>query len=165
MQQPLSLCLFLCLSIAFVSPAVADAYVGDGSIRSEMTGKDTSFATHGSAAQEKSARTPAQKKIDSQLLYALYRRRGEAEAKSVPSGELLVRFDDKERAIVSIRARVTRTVLAKIKSIGGKIISSSERYHDIRAHVPLDKLEELAALKDVKAIMPAGEATTGSAPQ
>jgi len=115
--------------------------------------------------QEKRSRTSAQKKIDSQLLYALYRKRGEARTKGVPSGELAVKFDDKGRVIVNIRARVTTTVLAKIKSAGGRIISSSARYNDIRAHLPLEKLEGLAALKDVFAIMPLEEATTNSLQQ
>jgi hypothetical protein len=105
---------------------------------------------------EKKNRTPEQNKISSQLLYAIYRKRGEA--KRVPPGELRVKFDEKGRAIVNIRARVTRTVLSKIKSLGGTIISSSERYRDIRAHMPLEKLEELAALKDVIAIIPGEEA-------
>ena len=112
------------------------------------------------SAQEKGSRTPAQKKIDSQLLYAIYRKRGEAKAKGVPSGELRVRYDDRGRAIISIRASVTKTVLAKIKSLGGEVISSSESYNDILAHLPLEKLEKLAALPDVRAIMPADEATT-----
>jgi hypothetical protein len=110
--------------------------------------------------QEKRSRTPAQQKIDSQLLYALYRERGEAEAKGVPAGELRVKFDEHGRAIVSIRARVTKKVLAKIKSLGGTVVSSSEPYNDITAHLPLAKLEQLASLKDVRAIMPAEEATT-----
>jgi hypothetical protein len=133
-----------------------------GSTRSGNSNVTSSTARHSSTAQEKGMRTPAQKKIDSQLLYALYRKRGEAESKGVPPGELSVRFDAEGRAIVSIRARVTKTVLAKIKSTGGKVISSFERYHDIRAHVRLEKLEALAALKDVYAIMPAQEATTNS---
>lgn len=112
--------------------------------------------------QEKRARTPAQKKIDSQLLYAIYRQRGEAQAKGIPPGEFGVKYDEKGRAIVSIRARVTKTLLAKIKSLGGRVISSSERYRDIQAHLPLDKLEELASMKDVYAIMPAEEAITNS---
>ena len=111
-------------------------------------------------AREKRARTPAQRKIDSQLLYALYRRRGEAEARGVPTENLRVKFDEKGRAIVSIRARVTRSLLARIKRLGGEVISSSEEYKDIQAHMPLEKLEELAALKDVSAIMPADEAMT-----
>lgn len=118
------------------------------------------FVPESQSVQEKGSRTPAQKKIDSQLLYAIYRKRGEAKAKGVPSGELRVRFDEKGRAIISIRARVTKTVLAKVKSLGGKIISSSETYDDILAHLSLEKLEKLAALPDVRAIMPADEATT-----
>ena len=113
--------------------------------------------------REKRERTPAQQKIDTQLLYAIYRERGDAEAKGVPPGELLVKFDDKGRAIVSIRARVTRALLAKIEKLGGKIVSSSVRYSDIRAHLPLGSLEELAALKDVSAIMPAEQAMTNRA--
>lgn len=110
-------------------------------------------------------RTAAQKKIDSQLLYALYRQCGEAKAKGIPTGEPNVKYDEKGRAIVSIRARVTKTLLAKIKSLGGKVVSSSERYNDIQAHVPLAKLEELASLKDIRAIMPAQEGTANGAPQ
>ena len=138
------------------------------SVRSPMDSRYTESTVQDrglAAAQEKRSRTPAQKKSDSQLLYALYRKRGEARAKGVPSGELGVRYDEKGRAIVSIRARVNRTVLAKITSMGGKIISSSVRYNDIRAHVPLEKLEGLAALKDIFAIMPAEEATTNSVQQ
>lgn len=114
-----------------------------------------------SAVQEKSARTPAQQKIDSQLLYAIYRKRGEAEARGVPAAmELRVKFDEKGRAIVSIRARVTRALLAKIKRLGGSVVSSSEEYKDVQARLALEKLEELAASKDVIAIMPADEAMT-----
>lgn len=108
--------------------------------------------------REKAARTAAQKKIDSQLLYALYRERGEAEAKGVPPGELLVKFDAKHRASVAIRARVTSELLATIKTLGGEVVSSSERDNDIHAYLPLAKLETLAALKTVYAIAPAEEA-------
>lgn len=114
----------------------------------------------GGAASEKRQRTPAQRKIDSQLLYAIYRKRGEAKAKGVPEGELSVRFDERGRALVTIRARPVGKVLPKVRSLGGKVLSYFERYDDIRAYVPLEKLEALAALKEVRAIMPAEEATT-----
>jgi len=113
--------------------------------------------------REKRERTAAQQKIDTQLLYALYRERGEAEAKGVPQGELSVKFDEKGRALVSIRAQVTKALLDKIKKLGGKIVSSSVRYNDIRAYTPLTKLEELAAMKEISAIMPAEEAMTNRA--
>jgi hypothetical protein len=115
------------------------------------------------AAREKRERTPAQRKIDSQLLQAIYRKRGEAEAKGVPGGEPAVRYDDEGRALVSVRARPVARVMAKIVRLGGVVISHSERYDDIRAALPLEKLEALAALKEVRAIMPAEEATTNGA--
>jgi hypothetical protein len=119
-------------------------------------------AAQGSSAvvQEKRNRTAAQKKIDTQLLYALYRERGDAEAKGVPAGELRVTFDAKRRALVSIRARVTPSLLTTVKTLGGEVVSSSAPYSDIRAYLPLGKLEDLAALPDVRAIAPADEATT-----
>jgi hypothetical protein len=58
---------------------------------------------------------------------------------------------------------VTKALLAKIEKLGGKIVSSSVRYSDIQAHLPLGKLEELAMLKDVSAIMPAEQALTNRA--
>jgi hypothetical protein len=126
-----------------------------------MGDDDTDAAQRdGGAVGEKASRTPAQRKLDSQLLYAIYRKRGEAEAKGVPAGEPSVRFDDEGRAFVTVRARPVGKVLAKIKRLGGVVISHSERYNDIRAIMPLEKLETLAALKEVIAIMPADEATT-----
>ena len=74
-----------------------------------------------------------------------------------------MKFDEKGRAIVSIRARVTRKLLTKIKRLGGEIVSTSERYNDIRAHLPLEKLEELASRPDVVFIAPADEAMTNPA--
>jgi hypothetical protein len=90
--------------------------------------------------REKRERTPAQQKIDTQLLYAIYRERGEAEAKGVPAGELPVKYDNKGRAIVSIRARVTKALLAKIEKLGGKIVSArtstAEPYGEWTSRVP-----------------------------
>lgn len=111
-------------------------------------------------AAEKRARTSAQAKIDSQLLYAIYRARGEAKEKGVPEGDLRVRFDVKGRALVWIRARVTKALLTKVRRLGGELVSASAE--EIRAALPLQRLEELAALKEVRAIMPAEEAMTNN---
>ena len=67
----------------------------------------------------------------------------------MPAGDLRVTFDAKRRALVTIRARVTTDLLATIKTLGGDVVSSSERDNDIRAYLPLGKLEELAASKTV----------------
>src|SRR5262249_17389862 len=107
-----------------------------------FTQMDRTPAASQDVVKEKRERTPVQQKIDPQLLYALYRERGEAEAKGVPTGELKVKFDDKGRALITVRAQVTKALLARIERLGGKVLSSSVRYNDIRAHLPLGKLEE-----------------------
>ena len=112
------------------------------------------------ASQEKEERSPEQKKIDSQLLYALYERRGEAVAKGTAGLEINVDLDSRGRVLIDIRARVTEKLLSEVKKLGGKIISHSERFNSIITRFPLEKLEALAGLKDVKFIMPKAEATT-----
>jgi hypothetical protein len=93
--------------------------------------------------REKLVRTAAQRKIDSQLLYALYRERGDGEKKGIPGGDLIVKFDDQRRALVGIRARVSKSLLDTVKALGGEVLSSSERYNDIQAYLPIHTLETL----------------------
>jgi hypothetical protein len=112
------------------------------------------------AVQEKESRTPEQQKIDSQLLYALYQLRGQAEAKGTPTEEIKLRKDDKGRVLVDVRATVNKKLLGLIKNYGGKISSTSARYHSIIVYLALEKLEALARSRDVKFIMPAAEAVT-----
>jgi hypothetical protein len=109
---------------------------------------------------EKESRTPAQQKIDSQLLQEIYRKRGQASAKEVPAGKTDVRVDARGRALVDIRAPVTTALTSFIKKNGGSIVSTSAQYQSIVARVPLLKLERLAARPEVRAISPAPEAET-----
>jgi hypothetical protein len=50
-----------------------------------------------SPVREKLARTTAQRRIDSPLLYALYRERADREKKGIPEGDLIVKFVDQRR--------------------------------------------------------------------
>jgi hypothetical protein len=109
---------------------------------------------------EKDARSPAQQKIESRLLFEIYRKRGQAAAKQVPPGPTGVRIDTKGRALVDIRAIVTPALLARVKKSGGVILSTSVDYHSIVARVPLLQLEQLASDPAVRAISTAAEAIT-----
>src|SRR5205814_6460947 len=66
------------------------------------------------APSEKDQRTPAQRKIDSRLLYEIYRLRGVAVQKNVPPGPTGVKIDPKGRAHVDIRAVVTAALTRKL---------------------------------------------------
>ena len=102
---------------------------------------------------DKASRTAAQKKIDSQLLYALKQKRGET--MGVPTDPIEIELDQKGRALVDITANVSPRVESRIRKLGGAVLSSDERYHTLRARLALEKLEALAALKDVSFIAPA----------
>ena len=109
------------------------------------------------ASSEKAARTPAQKKIDSQLLQEIYRLRGSAAQKRVPSATTGVKIDEKQRALVDVRADVTPELQKKVRSLKGTIVSTSPQYRTIIAWIPLLKLERLAEDRRVSAISPQAE--------
>ena len=114
------------------------------------------------APSEKSARSAAQRKINSQLLFEIYRRRGEARLKGVPPGDTGVKIDARGRALVDVRGNVTTALKNAIRGLGGTIVSTSRESHSIIARVPLLKLERLAGNPAVRFIEPAADAITQS---
>lgn len=107
---------------------------------------------------EKASRTPAQQKIDSQLLYALKLARRDVSLRAVPSLSTAVTVDASGNTSVDIRATDSGPVLAFLKGLGATVESSFPR--DVRASVPLAQVEPLAALPDVIFIKPASAAYT-----
>ncbi|MDX6696001.1 MAG: hypothetical protein QOF02_3604 [Blastocatellia bacterium] len=107
-----------------------------------------------SSKQEPRAMT--QTKIDSQLLYLMKIRRGEkspvADSQAL---ERSIKIDGQGRALVDVEANVSDALLLAIQSLGGEIISSFKQFNSVRVNFPVDKLEELAALRDIKFIRPA----------
>ena len=99
----------------------------------------------------------SEQKLDSQLLFAIRQMRGEPNA---PSEEIKLKKDKQDRILVDVRAPVTKRLLARIKSLGGKVVSSSNRDDSVIAYISLAKLQTLAQSKDVRFIMPAAEAIT-----
>ena len=116
------------------------------------------------APSEKEARTPAQRKINSQLLYEIYRRRGESQRKGVPPGPTTVDVDARGRALVDVRAEVTTALQNSIRTLGGAIVSVSREHRSIVARVPILRLEQLAGHPAVRFIEPAAEARTSRPP-
>src|SRR4051812_17201085 len=109
------------------------------------------------AVQVKDARSPAEQKINSQVLYEIYRVRGQAAQKHVPPGPTGVRIDRHKRALVDVRAIVTPKLEETVRRLGGTILSVSVTYHSIVAWVPLRQLERLARDPAVHAIEPNAE--------
>lgn len=117
-------------------------------------------STNAAQVDEKESRTPAQKKIDSQLLYAIYQMRGEAKAKGVPTEPIVLRRDAKKRVLVDIRSEVTRKLTSLLKKTRSKVVSVSNNDHSVIAYVPLHQVERIAELKEVRFISQPAEAVT-----
>ncbi|MFZ0826530.1 MAG: S8 family serine peptidase [Verrucomicrobiia bacterium] len=105
--------------------------------------------------QEKARRTPAQQKIDSQLLYADKMQRNLPVADGVPTQRVDLDQDGQGRVLVDITAEVTGGLLRQIEALGGMVINSFPQYHAIRAAVPLAGIERLASETGVKFVGPA----------
>ena len=104
----------------------------------------------------KAKRTPAQRKVSSQLLDA----RRAADALRQAEGESV----EDEMVMVDIRADVTPEVLARIRVLGGTVINSVARYRAIRARLPLEAVEKLATLDAIQSIRAADKAVTRDQP-
>lgn len=108
---------------------------------------------------EKSRRTPAQLKMDSQLIYAGRMERGLAVAEGVAAQRVDLDRDEESRVLVDIRATVSPDLLEAIRVAGGNVASSFPEYRAIRATLPLSVVEGLAARPDVSFVEPAVRAT------
>ena len=105
----------------------------------------------------KAQRTPAQRKVSSQLLDA---RRAAVAARRQAEGESV----EDEMVMVDIRADVTPAVLARIRALCGTVINSVARYRAIRARLPLDAVEKLATRDAIQSIRAADKAVTRDQP-
>ena len=104
--------------------------------------------------EEKESRTPAQRKIDSNLLFEIKKQRGQEIARGIPTISTGVDVDANGGTRVDITANVSQKLLERIKGSGGLIIDSLPNYRTITAWVRLSELESLAERQDVIFIMP-----------
>src|SRR5215831_15300144 len=112
---------------------------------------------------EKLNRTPAEQKIDSQLLQALRQSRGQQMTSGVNLASVDIGTDTNGKVKVDIAADVSDSLIGRIESQGGQIIVPSWRYHTIRAQVSLADIETIAGYEDVRFVQPAVGSTTNMA--
>ncbi len=110
--------------------------------------------------QEKAARTPAQKKINTQLIFAARQQRDGFINRALPKLKVAMKLENDGRVKVDIDAIVTDKLLAAIKDAGGQILESFPADHAIRALVSIGSVETLAARDEVRFIRPAVGCTT-----
>jgi Subtilase family/PKD-like domain len=111
-------------------------------------------------AADKEARTPAQRKIGSNLILASRMYRGLPAVQGVPTVQTGVAVDAVGGTVVDIRANVDDALLERIHDLGGEVLDYHIPFRSIRARVPLAALETLAADPKVIFIAPKQEART-----
>ncbi len=112
----------------------------------------------GLLAQKKAGWTPTQRKIASALLLEIDRQRGDRLFDELPRLRAGAEVDEDGNVLVDIAAEVTPGLLAEIAARDGTVVSSSPRFGAVRARLPLEALEALAAAAEVRRIRPADRA-------
>ncbi len=110
--------------------------------------------------REKDARTPTQRKIDSQLLFADKMRRGVPIAEGVDALTVDLERDAKGRVKVDLKAKVSQALLQSIADAKGEVLDSHDDYGSVRAWLGLEHVEAIAGRSDVAFVHPAAKATT-----
>ena len=115
---------------------------------------------------DKDARTPAQMKLGSHLIYAARTARGQRITKSLESlpqstSALSMRGS---RVHVDVNGEITDDLIAAVKRAGGQVESAFPEYHTMQAWVPLLACEHLAERADIGSIMPAAMPVMASQP-
>lgn len=156
------LTVILLVGLVFSGMAEPPPADGNGSDRSKTPGGVSSAAAAEIAdlEKEKAARTKAQEKLDSQIVLALKKGRGEPPFDKPTQVQVQVPIDAEGRVLVDIKATVSTGLLSALESLGGKVIGSYPAFGTIRASVPLEGLEKLAMRADVQSCRLAARATT-----
>jgi subtilisin family serine protease len=150
--RSLKLLLFACLFCVFITARTEAASSGALSISDSV---QTQLST---LVREKAGRTSTQKKMNSQLLYAIRQRAGDPLFTKVPALTSSVTISDRDMVLVDIKADVTDTLLAEIESAGAEIVNHHSRFNAIPAKVPYTAIETLAGKESISRIRSADRA-------
>ena len=116
--------------------------------------------------REKENRTPAQRKVDSQILYNARLAAGGPIAPGLPASFRPAVLEKSADGLihVDIDADVDNDLLSQIRALGGRVESTFPQYKSVRAWIPLAAAETLAGRDDVRFVKPAPQARTNTLP-
>jgi hypothetical protein len=104
--------------------------------------------------QDKALRTPAQKKIDSNIIYTMRMLAGKPVADGVPYLNTGVDLDNNNNIVVDMVAQVTDKLLRQLNAAGAQVLYTNASLRSIRAIIPPSQIEGIAASPDVIFISP-----------
>jgi hypothetical protein len=103
---------------------------------------------------EKALRTPAQRKIDSNILFTVRMLAGEPAAPGISYLDTGVDLDRNDNIVVDMVAHVTGQLLGQLKAAGAQILYVNPELRSVRAIIPPSHMEQIAASPDVIFISP-----------
>jgi hypothetical protein len=109
---------------------------------------------------EKEQRSAPQRKLDSQLIFAMKRRSGDPMLAAVPEMRVEIEQRGDGAAHVDLEGRITPELEQAVRQLGGSIESSHSQWGSLRAWLPMQSLEPLATRSDVRWIRPAMQHAT-----
>ena len=155
-----------------ISPLFRSASAQRGGVVAPVKGQPAGTQLSAAAKQqiralldEKASRTPAQRKMSSQLLYGMRTFRGQAltrggEVRTMRSAETAAKSDARGRVEVEIKGQIDKVMIESVEKLGGEMRYASAVAGTLRARLPMESLEYLAELPTVKSIRPAMQART-----
>ena len=152
--------LSLVIAATLITPLVACSSEPNSTPDDSVALPDSAQAQIEALLAEKTARTPAQRKIASALLYEAH---GTFDANinigKDPSKQIrpLATHDAKGRVLVDIAGDISRE---RVEAVGGAVVGSSTLHHATRAWLDPARLEELAGDASVRALRLAFAAKT-----
>lgn len=142
--------------VGLASPAVAAPPPEDQKISAEANAKNQI-----SVLQDiKTSLSPAEAKVDTQLVLQQRLSANRAASASVPLLDNAIEKTASNKVLVDIRGTVSDGLLKFLTAKGAGIRSVSERYGTVRAEVPLSAVNVIATRADVKAVEEAVGAMT-----
>lgn len=152
---PALLLALLLVSAIFTSSLPRIASAQNDATGEALAGNQLSDSTKqqiGALLAEKESRTPAQQKIDSLVLQAIRENRGQAMADSVTSLEPANIGQKDGSVVLDLRGIVDDNLLDALTQRGAEIINAFPVYQSVRIRVVLDRVEEIAALPQIRTI-------------
>jgi MYXO-CTERM domain-containing protein len=104
---------------------------------------------------EQESRSPAERKMSSQLVLAAKRHRGDPSVAALSGMRSNTKLSASGTVRVDIKGEVDEALLARIRALGGEVVASVPRFDAVQAELPLLELEALAGEHSVRSIMPA----------
>ncbi|QYG93327.1 tandem-95 repeat protein [Iamia sp. SCSIO 61187] len=107
-------------------------------------------------AADKAGRTRTERKVSSDLLYAVAEERDGVAVEGAPRLRSAAEVDGDGRTEVDIAGTVEPALLDRIEDVGGEVVAAVPGFDAVRALVPVDEVTGLAALPSVDSIAAAG---------